>query len=105
MKFNKSAYLVVAFIILISSLSYGQERRRIDIDDSGFITKNEAEYPGATILTRDDMNQVKISHAGIIMWCDQAIYYSAQDFIEAYGNVTINQGDTINMTSKYVEYS
>jgi lipopolysaccharide assembly outer membrane protein LptD (OstA) len=105
LKFNTSAYLVVAFVILCSSLSYGQERRRIDIDDSGFITKNEAEYPGATILTRDDMNQVKISHAGIIMWCDQAIYYSAQDFIEAYGNVKINQGDTINMTSKYVEYS
>lgn len=51
------------------------------------------------------MNQVKISHEGITMWCDQAIHYSAQDFIEAYGNVKINQGDTINMSSKYVEYS
>ncbi|PTM09652.1 MAG: hypothetical protein DA407_05360, partial [Bacteroidetes bacterium] len=101
----KSAYLGIALLILFSSLSYGQQRRRIQIDTSGFITKNEAEYPGATILTRDNMNQVKISHDGVIMWCDQAIHYSAQDFIEAYGNVKINQGDTINMTSKYVEYS
>lgn len=105
LRVNKSAYLIVALIILFTSLSYGQQRRRIQIDTSGFITKNEAEYPGATILTRDNMNQVKISHDGVTMWCDQAIHYNAQDFIEAYGNVKINQGDTINMTSKYVEYS
>jgi lipopolysaccharide export system protein LptA len=102
---HKSAYLIIALSILVSSLSYGQQRRRIQIDTSGFITKNEADFPGATILTRDNMNQVKISHDGITMWCDQAIHYSAQDFIEAYGNVKINQGDTINMSSKYVEYS
>lgn len=105
MRINKPAYLIVAFIILVSSFSYGQQRRRIQIDTSGFITKNEADFPGATILTRDDMNQVKISHDGVTMWCDQAIHYGAQDFIEAYGNVKIIQGDTINMTSKYVEYS
>ena len=105
MKINKPTYLIVILIILFSSFTYAQERRRIQIDTSGFITKNEADYPGATILTRDDMNQVKISHDGVILWCDQAIHYSAQDFIEAYGNVKINQGDTINMTSKYVEYS
>ena len=37
------------------------------------------------------------------MWCDQAIYYAKQDFIEAYGNVKLIQGDTIHMTSKYIE--
>ena len=39
------------------------------------------------------------------MWCDKAIYYTKENFIEAYGNVKMKQGDTINMTSKYVEYS
>lgn len=105
MKINKTAYLIAVTIMLCSTFLYGQERRRIQIDTSGFINRDEAKYPGATILTRDDMNQVKISHEGVTMWCDQALYYSVQDFIEAYGNVKINQGDTINMTSKYVEYS
>ncbi|MDG2349916.1 MAG: OstA-like protein [Flavobacteriaceae bacterium] len=105
MKINTSKYLILFFIFLSSLTSYGQERRKIQIDTSGFITKNEKNYPGATILTRDNMNQVKISHEGIIMWCDEAIHYGSQDFIEAYGNVKINQGDTIIMTSKYVEYS
>ena len=41
-----------------------QERRRIQIDTAGFLDKDEIKYPGAIILTRDDMNQVKISHDG-----------------------------------------
>jgi len=61
--------------------------------------------PDATILTRDNSKQVHIKHEGIEMWCDEAIYDAKQDFIEAYGKVKINQGDTINMASKYVEYS
>ena len=87
LKINTSTYLILFFIFLCSLTSYGQERRKIQIDTSGFITKNEKNYPGATILTRDNMNQVKISHEGIIMWCDEAIHYGSQDFIEAYGNV------------------
>jgi len=65
----------------------------------------EESKPDATILTRDNLKQVHIKHQGIEMWCDEAIYYGKQDFIEAYGKVKIKQGDTINMTSKYVEYS
>jgi len=39
------------------------------------------------------------------MWCDKAIYYQDEDFIEAFSDVIIKQGDTINMSSNYVEYS
>jgi len=105
LKLHKTLYLLILFALLLSSFSYAQERRRIEIDYSGFLDKDETNYPDATILTRDDMNQVKISHDGVIMWCDQAIHYTKEDFIEAYGNVLIKQGDTITMTSKYVEYS
>ncbi|NND52246.1 MAG: hypothetical protein HKN54_07560 [Flavobacteriaceae bacterium] len=87
------------------SISSAQERRRIEIDTAGFLDRDEVKFPGATILTRDDMNQVKISHEGVILWCDQAIHYTNDDFIEAYGNVRVKQGDTVEMTSKYVEYS
>ena len=65
----------------------------------------EEDKPDATILTRDGSDQVHIKHKGIEMWCDEAIYYGKEDFIEAYGSVRVKQGDSINMTSKYVEYS
>ncbi|QDO95683.1 hypothetical protein FNB79_08240 [Formosa sediminum] len=82
-----------------------QQQKRIKIEYSGFLTTSEAKYPGAKILTRDDSGQIHIIHEGVNMWCDQAIFYSNEDFIEAYGNVKMKQGDTINMDAKYVEYS
>ena len=97
--------LLLLLICSFVQTGYAQNKRKIQIDYSGFMNTDEANYPGATILTRDDMRQVEIRHEGAVMYCDQAIHYLDQDFIEAYGNVRIIQGDTVNLQSKYVEYS
>ncbi|GAA4901264.1 OstA-like protein [Flaviramulus aquimarinus] len=86
-------------------ISNAQSKKKIKIEYAGKLTIDEANYPGAKILTRDDAQQVHIEHGGSNMWCDKAIHYSKENFIEAYGNVILKQGDTINMTSKYIEYS
>jgi len=65
----------------------------------------EESRPGATILTRNNSNQVYLKHKGVEMWCNQAIYYEKDDFVEAFGNVKVKEGDSLNMTSKYIEYS
>ena len=91
---------------MISAVSLkAQEQKKIEIEYSGFLTFNEAEYPGAKILTRDDSQQIHIKHESINMWCDKAYYYGKENFIEAYGHVKMIQGDTINMNSKYIKYS
>ena len=81
-----------------------QERKQIEIEYAPYmdIVKDK---PGATILTRNNSSQVHVKHKGIELWCNEAIYYGNEDFIEAFGNVSVKQGDSINMTSKYVEYS
>ena len=90
---------------LISALSLqAQEQKKIQIEYSGFLTFNEAEYPGAKILTRDDSQQIHIIHESLNMWCDKAYYYGKENYIKAYGNVKLIQGDTINMNSKYIQY-
>ena len=91
-------------LICLNSVE-AQERKRIQIEYSGFLDKDQEVYPGATILTRDDSQQVHIVHEDVNMWCDKAIHYGEDDFIEAFGNVILKQGDSINMTSKYAEYS
>jgi len=65
---------------------------------------NEVKYPGALIMRMVD-NQVYIQHEGVKMWCDLAFHYKDENFVKAYGNVRINQGDTIIMTSRYAEYN
>ena len=97
--------LLLAFLVFNFSNLQSQERKRIQIEYSGFLEKDQESYPGATILTRDDSQQVHIIHEDVNMWCDKAIHYGEEDFIEAYGNVKLKQGDSINMSSKYAEYS
>ena len=100
----KGLNFIFCALLLLGTTLYAQERRKIEIKYTPYMTFEESK-PDATILTRDNSKQVHIKHEGIEMWCDKAIYYGKQDFIEAYGKVKIKQGDTINMTSNYVEYS
>ena len=103
MKASHYIFILFGFFLTFSLAIHAQ--RKIQIEYSGFLNFDELKYPGAKILTRDDSQQVHIIHEGTNMWCDKAIHYANENFIEAYGNVTMIQGDTINMTSKYVEYS
>lgn len=97
---------VIVFLSLITLNAFAQERKNIEIKESGaFGDIDEEKYPGARILTRSDAGQVHVYHDGIDMWCDQAILYGKENFVEAYGNVLMKQGDTIQMVAKYAEYS
>lgn len=104
MKLFKFKYIFLCLLLFGVAILNGQQRK-IQIEYSGFLTFDEANFPGAKILTRDDSGQVHIIHDGVNMWCDKAIHYGNENFIEAYGNVNMKQGDTINMDAKYVEYS
>ena len=103
----KLQYIVLIIFFGLASITAlnAQEKKQIEIPYSGFLTFDEENYPGAKILTRDDSEQVHIIHGSINLWCDKAIHYSTDKFIEAFGNVKMVQGDTIHMTSKYIEYS
>ena len=100
----KNKQLLILFTLSVSFLTFAQERKQIEIEYAPYMPFEE-DKPDAAILTRDDSDQVHIKHKGIEMWCDEAIYFGKEDFIEAYGSVRVKQGDSINMTSKYVEYS
>lgn len=101
---QESIFLIILFFLVSVTFLNAQEKKQIKIEYTGFLNVNE-ENPEAKILTRDDSQQVHIIHGSINLWCDKAIHYSEDKFIEAYGNVKMIQGDTINMASKYIEYS
>ena len=85
-------------------LSFSQEKKKIRVS-APYYDVNEAEFPGATILTRNSKKQIYIEHDGIEMWCDRAYHYKKEDSISAFGKVIIKQGDTIQLTSKVANYS
>lgn len=44
------------------------------------------------------------SHDGAILTCDSAVLYTERNFFEAFGKVHINQGDTLNIYSDFLNY-
>ncbi|HET8855874.1 MAG TPA: OstA-like protein [Salinimicrobium sp.] len=90
-------------MLLLGYSSQAQEEREIDYTSDRAV-RNEAKYPGAFILSKVN-NQVYFYHQGFEVWCDQAIFYKEEDFFKAYGNVRMQQGDSITMTSDYAEYN
>jgi lipopolysaccharide export system protein LptA len=80
-----------------------EEIKQINIVYGANFTKNEAEYPGASIFSKDD-RQVQFEHQGADLWCDVAIYYQKENRLEAIGNVILKQGDSVEMTSKKINY-
>lgn len=103
----KALYIfTVLFISLgFSVVSQTQKPKKIRVEYAGFVDSDSLKGPGVSVFTRDNRQQVHFTHEGISLWCDQAIYYEKDDFIEAFSNVILKQGDSINMNAKYAEYS
>ncbi|WP_235982423.1 OstA-like protein [Gelidibacter maritimus] len=100
-----SIFTVLFLSLSFSAVSQTERLKKIRVEYSGFVDSDSLRGPGVSVFTRDNTQQVHFTHEGINLWCDQAVYYEKEDFIEAYSNVVMIQGDTINMTAKYAEYS
>lgn len=97
--------LFIFLLLSFSIFSFSQEKQKITIEYAGIGYTDQKIEEGAKVFLRDESQQVHFKHQGVNMWCDKAIYYEDQDFIEAFSNVSMKQGDSINMVAKYVEYS
>jgi lipopolysaccharide export system protein LptA len=80
-----------------------EEAKQINIVYGANFTKNEKEYPGASIFSKDD-RQVQFEHQGADLWCDVAIFFQKENRLEARGNVVLKQGDSVEMTSQKIDY-
>lgn len=92
------------FLLAISFGLEAQETKTIEIKDAGAFNRDEIQFPGANILSKNDSKRVHLFHEGMDVWSDRAIFYKQRNFFKAYGNVVVNQGDTIEMYSNYIEY-
>jgi len=79
------------------------ESKQINIVYGANFTKDEAQFPGASIFSKDN-RQVQFEHQGADLWCDIAIYYQKENRLRALGNVRLQQGDSIEMTSGKINY-
>lgn len=88
-------------LILSVNLAMAQAPKIINIEHSDFVDRNEIEMPGAVLLT----GNVKVNHDGVVLTCNKAYLFQGENYLKAFGNVQIVQGDTLFLNSKYAEYS
>lgn len=97
--------LKIFLLSFVSLLSIAQEKKLIEIKKAGSFQLNEKEYPGANILIKDIKEQVHLFHDGMDIWSDKTLFYKSENSFKAYGNVRVQQGDSIRLTANYVEYN
>ncbi len=99
-KFTKLKQFLFTLILLFSFLSQAQQKK-IEIIHADHTFTDEEKYPGAIVV----LGNVMVEHTGATLQCKQALIYQKANLIKAFGDVLINQGDTLTQTSKYVDYN
>lgn len=51
------------------------------------------------------VGNVQFDHDGVLMFCDSALFYEASNSFDAYGNVRMNQGDTLTLWGDVLFYN
>tara|TARA_B100000767_G_scaffold275587_1_gene313525 strand:+ start:12931 stop:14553 length:1623 start_codon:yes stop_codon:yes gene_type:complete len=97
--------LVFLFLLgCMSQYATAQEPKIVEIRQAGSFEKDEALYPEANILLKIGDTRVHLFHKGALVVSDKSFFYSKKNFFEAEGKVVFTQGDTLRMTSEYLEY-
>ena len=88
------------FLLNVSGI-FAQAPKKIIVENSDFVDVNETLAPGATLLT----GNVKVNHDGVVLTCNKAYFFQKENYLKAFGNVQLVQGDTLFLNSKYAEYN
>ena len=96
---------VFFFYCILSLLTYkavfAQAPKKINVEHSDYFDVNQLTIPDAILLT----GNVRVNHDGVVLTCNKAYYFQKENYIKAFGNVQLVQGDTLFLNSKYAEYS
>lgn len=87
--------------VLVMEAQEEKQTRKIRINFADVTKYNEDINPDARILLGD----VELEHNDFIMFCDSAYFFPSQNKIEAFSNVHIQRGDTLDLFGDYLSYS
>ncbi|RED26607.1 OstA-like protein [Flavobacterium cutihirudinis] len=99
---KKSLFFISLCLLLLSvQFAFAQAPKKINIEHSDFLDVDQATAPDAVLLT----GNVKVNHDGVVLTCNKAYYFQKENYLKAFGNVQLVQGDTLFLNSKYAEYN
>lgn len=98
---GRSIVFILTALFILSATGYSQTRKKVEIlhtDAGGY---NARIVANAQRL----IGNVKILVDGAYMWCDSLYSYTDKNMVDAFGNVHIVRGDTLNMYADFIKYN
>lgn len=80
---------------------FAQAPKKIVVENADFSDVDQVNMPDALLLT----GNVKVNHDGVVLTCNKAYFFQKENYLKAFGNVQLVQGDTLYLNSKYAEYN
>jgi lipopolysaccharide export system protein LptA len=80
---------------------FAQAPKKIVVENADYSDVNQELMPDALLLT----GNVKVNHDGVVLTCNKAYFFQKENYLKAFGNVQLVQGDTLFLNSKYAEYN
>lgn len=102
---KRISFFILFLTFFMATAQEETQGRQINIVYGANFTKDEAQFPGASIFSKDDERQVQFEHQGADLWCDIAIFYNQENRLRAIGNVRLQQGDSIEMNSAKLDWN
>jgi lipopolysaccharide export system protein LptA len=97
----KKFLFFIGLLLFTTVESKAQKASKINVEYSDFADVNQTEVPDALLLR----GNVRVSHDGVIFTCNTAYVFQKENYLKAFGNVQMVQGDTLFLNSKYAEYN
>lgn len=94
-------FIYCTSLLLTCKAVFAQAPKKINVEHSDYFDVNQIAIPDAILLT----GNVRVNHDGVVLTCNKAYYFQKENYIKAFGNVQLVQGDTLFLNSKYAEYS
>ncbi|MCD6355613.1 MAG: organic solvent tolerance protein OstA, partial [Prolixibacteraceae bacterium] len=96
----KAKLTTLFVLLLLSSFSFAQEKKRIEILQAVSWEADEHVANNAQRL----IDSVLIRHNDILVWCDSAYTYTGTNRLDAFGHVHVEKGDTLHLFANKVYY-
>lgn len=97
----KKLLFYIGILLLTFTNVASQKSSKINVEYSDFADRNQDEIPDALLLR----GNVRVRHEGVIFTCNKAYFFEKENYLKAFGEVQMVQGDTLFLNSKYAEYN
>jgi len=99
--YGRLALFFLLFSFLVPGKIQAQQKKKVDILHCDLLDYNAHIVANAQRL----LGHVNITVDGALMWCDSLYSYTNSNTVDAFGNVHIVRGDTLNMFADFINYN